>query len=331
MRITSTSASGRCSVRMPGSAAPRGRSSRTTSGTASSRDWATSRTPSSERRRPNTPSRSTRASPAGRPTATEVGRLTATPSQQLHRFCQFDFPFPPGPPDGRYLLRNPSGDADVIVLATVGAELRREGRSARAMRRRRAARAEPEDEGPEVVTVTRVTVIRGTPVSDEAARAWIAGCSDPAVASEEVAEALQLLTRAVHAHRVAAGAPYAADVSREGARRIRLGFGNGDEVVDGRWSDAYALPPQPPTGRRRRRMLEPHEELAGILGGRRSVHPSEDLLLRARLDLDQQRMRAAALQAQAGHAAFVAELADDQAAGEERAALEGRRELLGRL
>jgi hypothetical protein len=54
-------------------------------------------------------------------------------------------------------------------------------------------------------------------------------------------------------------------------------------------------------------MLAPQEQLAGILGGRRAVHPSEDLLLRARLDLDGGRPRQAALQAQAALAALRAE------------------------
>jgi hypothetical protein len=217
----------------------------------------------------------------------------------------------------------------VIVLSTVGAELRGEGRM-RSARRRRPAPAEPADEGPESVAITRVTVIRGEPVTDEAAREWIAGCSDPEIAATEVAEALQLLNRAVHAHRVAAGDPYSTDVHREGARRIRLGFGSGDELVDGRWREAYAVPPQAKAGRRRR-MLEPHEELARILGGRRSVHPSEALLLRARLDLDQQRTREAALQAQAAHTAFEAELAGAEDAGEAAAALRARGDGLGRL
>ena len=48
----------------------------------------------------------------------------------------------------------------------------------------------------------------------------------------------------------------------------------------------------------RRRMLAPEQELAGILTGRRpGVQPSEELLLRARLDLDAGRHVEAALQA----------------------------------
>jgi hypothetical protein len=227
------------------------------------------------------------------------------------------------------LIRGPDGVTDVIVLTRLGADLRRDARAARSLRRRRPARAEPDDDAPEPVEITRVTVIRGAQFTDDAAaREWIEGCAD--VADDEIAEALRLLNRAVQAHRVAAGDPYATDVSRERARRIRLGYGSGDELVDGRWRDAYAMPPPAPRGRGRR-MLEPHEQLARILGGRRSTYPSEDLLLRARLDLEQQRTREAAMQARAGHAALEAELASDEAAGEARAALQDRGEALSSL
>jgi hypothetical protein len=215
----------------------------------------------------------------------------------------------------------------VIVLTTLGANLRRDARS---LRRRRPARAEPDDDATEPVEITRVTVIRGAQFADAAAaREWIGGC-DSNIAADEIEEALRLLNRAVQAHRVAAGDPYVTDVSRERARRIRLGYGSGDELVDGRWQDAYAVPPPSPRGRRRR-MLEPHEQLAQILGGRRSTYPSEDLLLRARLDLDQHRTREAALQARAGHAALEAELAGDEAAGEAHSALRDCSEALASL
>jgi hypothetical protein len=63
-------------------------------------------------------------------------------------------------------------------------------------------------------------------------------------------------------------------------------------------------------------MLAPEEQVAAILGGRRAVHPSEELLLRARLDLDQGRPREAGIQACAARAALAAELGgggDEQA------------------
>src|SRR5207253_1728436 len=129
-----------------------------------------------------------------------------------------------------------------------------------------------------------------------AAREWLARCRDPDTADAEVAEALKLLNRAIHAHRVSAADPYVGDVSLGSARRVRLGYGGGDELVEGRWQDAYEVPPHV-ARTRRRRMLAPEEQLARILSSRRPAHPSEDLLLRARVDFDQGRTRTAALQA----------------------------------
>ena len=57
-------------------------------------------------------------------------------------------------------------------------------------------------------------------------------------------------------------------------------------------------------------MLTPEQELAGILTGRRPpAYPSEELLLRARQDLDHGRRVEAALQTRAATDALAAELA----------------------
>jgi hypothetical protein len=193
----------------------------------------------------------------------------------------------------------------VIVIQTIGAPLKRDGVMGR--RRRRPSRAEPHDE-PEPVAVTRVTVIRGESFDDvEAAQAWLGRHRHADAASREVTDALLLLNHAVHAHRVASGDPYLADVSLARARRVRLGYGTGAELVEGRWAEAYAVPPEVARGRRRR-MLAPEEQLAHMLSGRRPAHLSEDLLLRARLDLDQGRTRAAAIQLRSAYDAMKVEL-----------------------
>ncbi len=215
------------------------------------------------------------------------------------------------------------------MFETLGGELRTGG-GRRA--RRRPVHVTSEDRAPEPVTVTRVTVIPGTPLGDtDAARQWLASCADVSTASAEVDAALRLMNRAIQAHRVSSGDPYACDVTRRQARRIRLGYGSGDELVDGRWRDAVALAPEAEHARRRR-MLAPEEQVAAILGGRRVVHPSEDLLLRARLDLDQGRTCEAALQARAAHVALLAELDSDRS-GDQGAgtALRAHSELLDGL
>jgi hypothetical protein len=203
-------------------------------------------------------------------------------------------------------VREDEQHADVIVFETVGAELRLG--PGRRLTRRRPTRADAEDRAADPVEVTRVTVIPGLPLeSVDAAREWLSACGDPDTAAAEVEAALRLVNRAIQAYRVSAGDAYAGDVARTRARRVRLGYGSGDELVEGGWRDAVTVPTEARRGGRRR-MLAPQEQLAGILSGRRAVHPSEDLLLRARLDLDEGRTREAALQAQAALAALQAEL-----------------------
>jgi hypothetical protein len=207
----------------------------------------------------------------------------------------------------------------VIAIKTIAAPLKRD-RPPRLGGRRRPKRVDSGDEV-EPVAITRVTVIRGQAFEDQAAaRRWLDECSDADTAAHEVADALRLLNHAIHAHRVSAADPYAADLGLARARRIRLGYGSGDELVEGRWRAGYDVPARVARGRRRR-MLSPEEQFAGILGGRRPAFPSEDLLLRARADLDQGRTRAAALQAGIAYSALESELRAADGGHEARAAL----------
>jgi hypothetical protein len=221
------------------------------------------------------------------------------------------------------LVRGAGDAADVIVVKSLGAPLKR-ARARPSIGRRKPERVEAGPEEPAPVAVTQATVIRGQSLDDTAAaQEWLAGCASSETAETEVEEALRLLNRTIQAHRVAACDPYVGDIRRSQARRVRLGYGTGDELVEGRWRDAYDLPPA--TGRGpRRRMLAPEAQIAPILGGRRPAFPSEDLVLRARADVDQGRMRQAAIQAGAACAALEAELARDEGAAEAREALERR-------
>jgi hypothetical protein len=149
--------------------------------------------------------------------------------------------------------------------------------------------------------LTRATVIRPDALGgrDEAGR-WLARISgDPAAAEVQIEEAVRVLNRALHTHRAATQDPYMHELSAAEAVAIRIGYGTGDEVVDGRWSEAVELPP-PERSTRRTEALQPQERVAAVLGGREAVAPSETLILRARLDLDQGRAREAALQLRVG-------------------------------
>jgi hypothetical protein len=88
---------------------------------------------------------------------------------------------------------------------------------------------------------------------------------------------------------------------------VRIGYGSGDQVADGRWTSAYEVP-EPRERVRRAEGLMPQERLAAILGGSDHTLVAEELVLRARLDLDGDRPREAALQARVALEALLAEV-----------------------
>lgn len=199
-------------------------------------------------------------------------------------------------------MRPAEGEPEhVIVLSTQGAPQRGivRGRSAR---RREDAEAAP-------VPTTRVTVVRAQPFdSREEAEAWLADLRGAKGALEaEAADAAAPLNRLVRAHRAAAADAWAPDVSPEHALVVRVGYGDGDQVADGRYGAAYELP-RAQRGPKRRADLSPDERLAAILGGRAEQLACEELVLRARADLSAGRPREAALQARIALEAVLAEV-----------------------
>ncbi len=146
----------------------------------------------------------------------------------------------------------------------------------------------------------------GEQLADEQrAAAWLSGAGE-----EELAADLAVLNRALHAFRLATADPYLNPVERQQALVARIGYGRGEEVADGLWTDARELTV---LGRRQRRskILHPQARLAALLGGRERPLASEELALRARLDLDHDRRREAALQLLVALDAAIAELATD--------------------
>jgi hypothetical protein len=202
----------------------------------------------------------------------------------------------------------------VIVLRTLGA---RERRRFGGRKPREVASSDAPDEVPTV----RATLIRAEPV--DAPDAWLDALRGDADAREdEVESALRELNAILRAHRSAAADPYAREVPRWQANAIRIGYGTGDEVADGRFTAACDVPE--PRGRvRRAETLAPQERLAAILGGSDRAFVGEELVLRARVDLDAGRPREAALQARVALEALLAEL---PSGGE----LAGHRDAVGR-
>ena len=159
---------------------------------------------------------------------------------------------------------------------------------------------------PEPVPTSRATIGRAAPLdSAEEADRWL-DMPDPD-RDGEVAAATRELNFVLRSHRAAAADPYARDVRTEDALVVRLGYGEGEQVADGRYGRAIELPREPPRTKRRE-ALAPQERLAALLSGRDTLLVGEELMLRARLDLDAGRPREAALQARIALESLLGEL-----------------------
>jgi hypothetical protein len=216
------------------------------------------------------------------------------------------------------LRRHAGEDPDhVLVLRTLGAPERRW------LRGRKPQKVDPQP-APEPVVTARATLIDARPLDGaEAAEAWLKGADG----EELSAEAVRALNRVVHLHRVAVADPTVREVAREQALVVRVGYGSGEEVADGRYAAALELPV--PRGARARRtaVLRPQERLAALLSGRDAALACEELVLRTRSDLNGGRSREAALSLRPALEAAIAELVP----WAERGDLSTRLEELGRL
>lgn len=253
---------------------------------------------------------------------------------QLFGFVQFEFTHAIGPHAGRYVvahddhldadgaarrLDDPTrreqltgvtmrpGGADVLAVTVLA------GTPARAPRlRRRAKEAPAEADGAPEVPLLRASYVRAAdPLGDRAA----ADAVLDAIAAEEdhqldwVDDGLAVVNRAIRAYRAGARDPYVTEVARRDARVVRIGYGTTEEVADGRWTRAIVLPPAVGAKASREERLAPSETTADVLARRGSVLEAEDVLLRAWVDLDHGRLRAAALQVQAAARLLAVELA----------------------
>jgi hypothetical protein len=243
--------------------------------------------------------------------------------QQLFIFIQMEFPWALGPPDGRYLLRGGAGAEPerVLVLSTEGASRASDGAypSGRLLRRlggsHRRALGPSSAPDPTPVATARVTIIDPVSVAAEhQARAWLTDLDG----EREVTSATKVLNRMLHAHRIASADPYTHEVAPDQALVIRAGWGEGEQVADGQWLHAQDLNwsaiARRASSRRRRpargrsAALRPQERLAVLLGARGSALMCEELVLRARLDLDHVRLAHAAIELERAYAAALVEL-----------------------
>jgi hypothetical protein len=192
-------------------------------------------------------------------------------------------------------VRGHAGELEhVLVIATLGAPERRW------LRGRRPKAASPT---PAPVTTSRVTLVTAQPLEGiDVAERWLRDAGEA-----EAEAAVAVLNRVLHMHRAATADPSVREVRREQAVVVRVGFGEGEQVAEGRWRRALELPAaRRPV--RRTAALRPQERLAALLGGRDAALACEELALRARQDVDGGRRREAALQLDAALRAALAEL-----------------------
>jgi hypothetical protein len=113
-----------------------------------------------------------------------------------------------------------------------------------------------------------------------------------------------MLNRTLALHRLASADPYAGEVRRAAALRVRVGYGSGEDVAEGRWAEAVEVPlPKPP-----RTTLAPQERLAALLAARDAALACEELALRAEADLAAGRLREGALELRNALSAATTEL-----------------------
>ena len=203
--------------------------------------------------------------------AAPTSASSTLPFVQLELAGQIDLP------DGRYLAREADAER-VLIVQTLDAPRPRRGR-------RRARPADPAE--PESVPVSRLTVAGGSELVDGEASGWLDSVADdPERRSAAVRSATRLINRALNALRAEARDPLVQDIGATRALAVRIGYGSGDQLAEGRWTEARELPPP-----RRGRLddVDPQTRVAAVLGGHDEVHPAETLLQRARLDAQQGR------------------------------------------
>jgi hypothetical protein len=218
----------------------------------------------------------------------------------------------------------------VLVVQTAGAPAAAAGR----LRRKPRPRPVAAGDDPAPIPLTRLTVISAQPLAGDAgAGRWLDElAADSGALEDEVRGAIATANRALHAHAIGTQDPALAQIGRAQPLAVRVGYGSGEDLADGRWTRAVDVP-APERRARRAEALRPAERVASVLGGHERPDACETLLLRARADLDAGRDREAALQLQVGLDALLAEVGADPGPDQEDdlADLQERRPAVGGL
>ena len=199
--------------------------------------------------------------------------------------------------------------------------------------RRLRRKPKPRDADPDAqptVPVTELTVIDPDGIQGDAAR-WLEQLRGDAERRDELLEwALAQVARVVGARRVATADPALPDLGLDASIAVRVGYGAGDALVEGGYEAALDVP-RAASRATRGATLRPQERMAAILGARERALVCEELILRARSDLDAGRIREAALQIRVGLEAMLAERAalDGPGQTDDLGFLDGRRQITG--
>lgn len=243
---------------------------------------------------------------ASAPAAPELEELRAGP------------PIERGTGDQRLLA-----SADVLVVRVRGGKASSGG----FLRRGGAKEQSPADE-PAEVPLTIATLIRGREMlTDKMAADQLIRAMEPAERERWIREALADLNRAVGVYRLCSADPYVFDVSRADPRAVRIGHGFSEEVFAGKWTRSVLVDPPPAPKLSRHLQLAPSEGTAAVLAGQATTMESEELVLRVLLDLDQGRLRAAAVGLKAALDLLLNELAGQVISGRVRMLIDAITEL----
>ncbi len=219
---------------------------------------------------------------------------------------------------------DPGSTEAVLVARTFGAP-----EPSRRLRRRPKTRPADPDKAPSV-PLTELTVIETEAIEGDG-RQWLDALRDDAERRDQViAQALAHAARALAARRLATADAAIPDPNLDAAIAVRVGYGDGDSLVDGRYEAALDVPRE--AGRKSRASaLRPQERMAALLGGRERALVCEELVLRARSDLDAGRVREATMQLRVGLEAMLAERDRLAQPGQDPdlADLDGRRQATG--
>jgi hypothetical protein len=188
-----------------------------------------------------------------------------------------------------------------------------EGALPPARRKRRRPRKSNRSDSPTRVQITTVTVIRAyQPFEDEDdAKAWLQRLGEDEFTDGLLNEALFTLDRARAADAAASGRPFAAPTEFAGILTARIGYGDGDRISEGRFTEAFDVDARGGVGSRRRERLSrtaPIARIAAIIGEKGRADSCEFLVPRVRADLDTGRIMTAALGIEMACRSTVAEL-----------------------